>query len=140
MKGLHPNRRSTADRRQVDRRRVISLQPTKNGFLAGIIRTPDEGCLAGPAISTLQPMLKLTAAVEALATRLSEKAGRNPERPTCTVEEAAALLGTTAKGIYALHERGKLPRSIGPGRRLVFLREELLQWARRASPSGGNGR
>lgn len=95
---------------------------------------------AGLEVITLEPIRRLTAAVERLAARFPDNVSSSPIKPTCTVEEAAALLGTTAKGIYALHERGKLPRSIGPGRRLVFLREELLQWVRRASPSGGNGR
>ena len=91
-------------------------------------------------LPTLEPIQRLTVAVEALAARLSDNKDSSVCKPTCTVEEAAALFGTTAKGIYALHERGKLPKSIGPGRRLVFLREELLQLARRASPSGGHGR
>jgi len=136
MSGLNPERRTRADRRETVRRRVHA----EDQLVGGAIRTADTRRLAGSSTSTLEPMLKLTAAVEALAARLSESTSRSTERTTCTVEEAAALLGTTAKGIYALHERGKLPRSIGPGRRLVFLREELLQWARRASPSGGNGR
>src|SRR5712664_4210757 len=131
MNGSNSGRRTTADRREMERRRVNA----QHALVGGAIRTADARWLGGPSISTLEPMLKLSAAVEALAARLSENAGRNTERPTCTVDEAAALLGTTAKGIYAFHERGKLPRSIGPGRRLVFLREELLQCARRASPS-----
>jgi predicted DNA-binding transcriptional regulator AlpA len=136
MNGSNSDRRTTADRREMERRRVNA----QHALVGGAIRTADARRLEGPSTSTLEPILKLSAAVDALAARLSENAGRNTERPTCTVDEAAALLGTTAKGIYALHERGKLPRSIGPGRRLVFLREELLQLARRASPSGGNGR
>ena len=136
MNGSNSDRRTTADRRELERRRVNA----QHALVGGAIRTADARWLAVPSASTLEPILKLSAAVEALAARRSENAGRNTERPTCTVDEAAALLGTTAKGIYALHERGKLPRSIGPGRRLVFLREELLQFARRASPSGGNGR
>jgi excisionase family DNA binding protein len=136
MSGLNPERRTRADRRETVRRRVHA----EDQLVHGAIRTADARWLAGSSTSTLEPILKLTAAVEALAARMSDNASRKIERTTCTVEEAAALLGTTAKGIYALHERGKLPRSIGPGRRLVFLREELLQWARRASPSGGNGR
>jgi len=136
MSGLNPERRIRADRRETVRRRVHA----EDQLVGGAIRTADTRRLAGSSTSTLEPMLKLTAAVERLAARLAENGARNTVGATCTVEEAAGLLGTTAKGIYALHERGKLPRSIGPGRRLVFLREELLQWARRASPSGGNGR
>jgi len=136
MNGSNSDRRTGADRREMERRRVNA----QHALVGGAIRTADARWLAGSSTSTLEPILKLTAAVEALAARMSDNASRKIERTTCTVEEAAALLGTTAKGIYALHERGKLPRSIGPGRRLVFLREELLQWARRASPSGGNGR
>jgi excisionase family DNA binding protein len=59
--------------------------------------------------------------------------GTNTDKATCTVEEAAALLGTTTRGIYALHERGRLPPTVGPGRRLLWRRDDLLQCRRRAS-------
>jgi len=139
MSASHPDRRTTSDRRETARRRV-TLEPAQHPPLAGTLGMAAESRSAIPFTSSTDPIGKLAAAVEGLAARLAESAGRNTERATCTVEEAAALLGTTAKGIYALHERGKLPRSIGPGRRLVFLREELLKLARRASPSGGHGR
>jgi len=140
MSARQPDRRTRSDRRETARRRVIGLEAAQRPAEAVTLRMADRGLLADPVTLSTEPIRKLTAAVEGLAARLSEKAGTNADRPTCTVDEAAALLGTTAKGIYALHERGKLPRSIGPGRRLVFLREELLLWARRALPSGGNGR
>ena len=138
MTASTPDRRTTTDRREMERRRSTELQRT--GFAvppasADMVHQPAEW-----APSPLESIRRLALAVEALSTRLGENGARNSSGPTCTVDEAAALLGTTAKGIYALYERGKLPRSIGPGRRLVFLREELLQFARRASPSGGRGR
>jgi predicted DNA-binding transcriptional regulator AlpA len=128
------NRRATLERRDGERRNgggpmVAQLQIARK-----------ERRFGDASAAALEPIRKLTLAVEALAHQLTGESGSNAPKPTCTVEEAAALLGTTAKGIYALHERGKLPKSIGPGRRLVFLREELLQFARRASPSGGHGR
>jgi excisionase family DNA binding protein len=43
-----------------------------------------------------------------------------------TVEEVAAWLKTTPKAIYAKAERGTLPGAIRIGRRLYFIRTELL--------------
>jgi hypothetical protein len=62
--------------------------------------------------------------------------------PTAGVEEAARLLKTTPGGIYALHARGKLPPTVGPGRRLIWRTADLLQCrARRASsPERGERR
>lgn len=134
------DRRTAIDRRGDERRRLVSLTPVEGLFVSRTIRTRQERRLGDVSAPALEPIRRLAIAVEALAAQLFDRQDPNPQKPTCTVEEAAALLGTTAKGIYALHERGKLPRSIGPGRRLVFLREDLLQLARRASPSGGHGR
>ena len=74
----------------------------------------------------------LAAAVGGLLKQVSDQnAGTEP---TAGVEEAARLLKTTPSGIYALHARGKLPPSIGPGRRLIWRTADLLQCrARRAS-------
>lgn len=127
--------RVTADRRESERRRKVGERPER-------VAPEQEQSLAITA--GLDVIRRLTAALEAIAVRAaahqSEKHNDDDDRPTCTVPEAARLLGTTPGGIYALYERGKLPRSVGPGRRLVFLRDELLQCARRVSPSGGRGR
>jgi hypothetical protein len=60
--------------------------------------------------------------------------------PTAGVEEAALLLKTTRDGIYALHARGKLPPSIGPGRRLIWRTADLLQCRARRASSPEKGR
>ena len=138
MSASSSERRIANDRRGAERRRFIALESAAHPPVARKSRASGERRLGD--LPTLEPIQRLTVAVEALAARLSDNKDSSVGKPTCTVEEAAALLGTTAKGIYALHERGKLPKSIGPGRRLVFLREELLQLAWRASPSGGHGR
>jgi excisionase family DNA binding protein len=54
-----------------------------------------------------------------------------------TADEAAALLRTTRKAIYARAERGLLPGVIRDGRRLLVHRDALLSWLdqrRAASP------
>jgi predicted DNA-binding transcriptional regulator AlpA len=133
-------RRGRLDRRDGERRSSGSSSVRAAPPVAargGIDRERRDG--QGGA-ATREPIRSLTLAVETLTRHLAGSPGEGAQLPTCTVGEAAALLGTTPKGIYALYERGKLPKSIGPGRRLVFLREELLQFARRASPSGGHGR
>ena len=82
----------------------------------------------------------LAAAVGELLKQVSDR--NTPAEPTAGVEEAARLLKTTPGGIYALHARGKLPPSIGPGRRLIWRTADLLQCrARRASsPEKGERR
>lgn len=59
-----------------------------------------------------------------------------------TPAEAAALLRTTKKAIYARAERGLLPGAVRDGRRLLVRRDELLGslTERRATSPGGLGR
>jgi hypothetical protein len=71
---------------------------------------------------------RLADALEVIA---RSAAPTNLEKPLLTSKEAAALLGTTPKGLEALRRRGKLPPSVGPGRRLLFRREDLLTCASR---------
>lgn len=47
-----------------------------------------------------------------------------------TTEEVAALLRTTRKAIYAMLERGLLPGVTRVGRRVLFRRNDLLDWLR----------
>jgi len=56
-----------------------------------------------------------------------------------TASEAAVLLRTTRKAIYTRAERGLLPGVVRDGRRLLLLRDDLLQWIaeRRAGSPGG---
>lgn len=56
-----------------------------------------------------------------------------PSRPSSlpqlvTVDEAAAFLCTSRCAIYAMLERGQLPRPIRIGRRVLLLQDELLDW------------
>ena len=56
-----------------------------------------------------------------------------------TADEAAVLLRTTRKAIFARAERGLLPGVVRDGRRLLVRRDELLRSlteARAASPEG----
>jgi excisionase family DNA binding protein len=59
-----------------------------------------------------------------------------------TADEAAALLRTTRKAIYARAERGLLPGVLRDGRRLLVRRDDLLSWLneRRAASPGGTRR
>jgi excisionase family DNA binding protein len=45
-----------------------------------------------------------------------------------TVYEAAALLRTTRRGIYAMVERRQLPGIIRIGRRVLLRGDDLLHW------------
>jgi len=57
-------------------------------------------------------------------------------------EEAARLLRTTRKAIYAKVERGQLPGVIRDGRRLLIRRDDVLHWLdeRRAPSAEETGR
>jgi excisionase family DNA binding protein len=59
-----------------------------------------------------------------------------------TVDEAAALLRTSRKAIYAMAERHQLPGATRIGRRLLVRRDDLLSWLdeRRATSPGGTRR
>ena len=45
-----------------------------------------------------------------------------------TVEEAAALLRTSRRAIYAMVERGQIPGVIRLQRRLLFRADQLVHW------------
>jgi excisionase family DNA binding protein len=45
-----------------------------------------------------------------------------------TVEEAAVLLRTTRKAVYALIERRQVPGVTRIGRRVLFRADDLLHW------------
>ena len=58
-----------------------------------------------------------------------------------TVKEMASLLRVTVSAVYGLYERGQLPRSIGPGRNLLWDRAQTLEFLRsRASSSARRSR
>ena len=50
-----------------------------------------------------------------------------------TADEAADLLRTSRKGIYAMVERGFLPGVTRLGRRVLIRRDDLLDWLRQKS-------
>jgi excisionase family DNA binding protein len=50
-----------------------------------------------------------------------------------TVPEVGTLLRTTSKAVYAMAERGRLPGIVRIGSRLLFHREDLLDWLRQKS-------
>jgi excisionase family DNA binding protein len=50
-----------------------------------------------------------------------------------TGDEVATLLRTTRKAIYAMVERHQLPGVVRIGRRLLFRRDDLLDWLRQKS-------
>jgi excisionase family DNA binding protein len=53
-----------------------------------------------------------------------------------TVADAAAILRTTRKAIYAMAARGALPGATRLGRRLLVRRDDLLDWLdRNRTPS-----
>ncbi|MBK8231986.1 MAG: helix-turn-helix domain-containing protein [Candidatus Eisenbacteria bacterium] len=59
--------------------------------------------------------------------------------PLLAVPELARLLRTSRKAIYAMVERGQLPGAVRIGRRLLFDRDDLLDWLHRSrapSPEG----
>jgi excisionase family DNA binding protein len=62
-------------------------------------------------------------------------------RALMTTHEVAAWLKTTISAVYAKAERGTLPGAVRLGRRLYFIRAELLAFVEqgRASQSGGLG-
>ena len=45
-----------------------------------------------------------------------------------TADEVAAWLATSTKAVYAKAERGNLPGAVRLGRRLYFIRSELLRF------------
>lgn len=47
-----------------------------------------------------------------------------------TVPEAAALLRTTPKGVYTRIERRLLPGVVRDGRRVLLLRDDVLEYIR----------
>ncbi len=50
-----------------------------------------------------------------------------------TADEAADLLRTSRKGVYAMVERGLLPGVTRLGRRVLIRRDDLLDWLRQKS-------
>ncbi|MBX3215176.1 MAG: helix-turn-helix domain-containing protein [Labilithrix sp.] len=55
-----------------------------------------------------------------------------------TVDDVAELLRTTRKAVYSRIERGLLPGVVRDGRRVLLLRDDVLEWIleRRAATPG----
>jgi excisionase family DNA binding protein len=79
------------------------------------------------------------------ARRTTDPDQRRPTGPSLpallTPAEVAAWLKTTISAVYAKAERGTLPGATRLGRRLYFIRAELLAYVEqgRVSQSGGPG-
>lgn len=64
----------------------------------------------------------------------SHAAPRNDSWPVLlTVPEAAQLLRTTTRGVYAMVERRQLPGVVRIRRRVLFRTEALLDWVHQKS-------
>ncbi len=57
-----------------------------------------------------------------------------------TPAEAAELLRTSRKAVYAMHHRGTLPGAFRRGRRLLIWRDDLLRSLREGRASSPNVR
>ena len=70
------------------------------------------------------------------ATSSAPTLNREPLPLYLTADEAAYLLRTTRKGIYAMVERGLLPGVTRIGRRVLICSDDLLHWLhRKRAPS-----
>ena len=58
------------------------------------------------------------------------------------VAAVAAFLCTTKKAVYSMVARGQLPQPIRVGKRMLFVRADLVRWfeEKRAASPGGNWR
>jgi hypothetical protein len=94
---------------------------------------PHVDALCGLCGRALLPLERIAAALAVLA-----RAGLGPgsgsaanndketDPETVDVDGAARLLKTTAVGVYSLKAKGKMPKPIGRGRRLLWRRDDLL--------------
>jgi excisionase family DNA binding protein len=57
-----------------------------------------------------------------------------------TADETADLLRMSRKAVYCMHDRGGIPGSIRRGRRLLFVRDDLLRWIREGCTSSPTGK
>jgi hypothetical protein len=96
---------------------------------------------AGDVLHTIEKQMVVHALAEALALD-SQVALANEAKPkdALNTSDVAVVLDTTVRGVYALYERGKLPRSIGPGRRLLWDRALLIDWLRKRALMPGSRR
>ena len=78
---------------------------------------PDECCDTCGRLLDVQE--RLAAAVSALVHHRGSGTASSSNEETCDVAEAAKLLHTSSDGVYSMHARGQLPRTIGVGRRLI---------------------
>ena len=63
-----------------------------------------------------------------------ERSGRSRSMPMLlTVDDAAELLRTTRRAIYAMIERRQLPGIIRIGRRVLLRADDLLDWLNQKS-------
>jgi excisionase family DNA binding protein len=89
-----------------------------------------------------EPQVLRATRAKAAASALSSVHDRVRGPELLTAEEAATLLRTSRKAIYAMAERHQLPGITRIGRRLLVRRDVLLSWLdeRRAASPGGTRR
>jgi hypothetical protein len=92
---------------------------------------PDVYCAA--CGRPLDAQERLATAVSELIRQLPHLGSAQVNEETCGVPEAARLFHTTPDSIYAMQSRGQLPETIGPGRRLVWRKADLLECSKRVS-------
>jgi predicted DNA-binding transcriptional regulator AlpA len=96
-----------------------------------------EWCCPSCAAAAGAPALYPPGAVSELVRQLPRIGAPSANDETCSVPEAAKLFHTTPDSVYAMHSRGQLPETIGPGRRLVWRKSDLLECsAKRVSSPG----
>src|SRR5476649_2295102 len=83
---------------------------------------------------------RLATAVSELVRQLPRVGTSSVNDETCGVAEAAKLFHTTPDSIYAMQSRVQLPETIGPGRRLVWRKADLLACSKRVSSAIKIGR
>lgn len=85
--------------------------------------------LAGPDTTSTAPTAR------PVSDQQNEPTEGNPDNELMTVKEAAVLLRSSEKAVYALHRRGSLPGAIKVGARLLIRRQDLLGSAGGRVPS-----
>jgi excisionase family DNA binding protein len=103
---------------------------------------PQDSAWAAHHLACAEPRRLRTTRAKAAALAPPSAHDRARAADLLTADEAAALLRTSRKAIYAMAERRQLPGITRIGRRLLVRRDVLLSWLdeRRAASPGGTRR
>lgn len=74
---------------------------------------------------------------------MAHQADRTPDLPyLMTADELGEFLRRSRRAIYTMKDRGQLPRPVRIGRRVLFRRNDVLEWldAKLRAPSSSGGR